>query len=343
MPVEVRLALDRQPAAALGPDEAGAVQHETEFPRALGEARPVTLRAGERVEERRERGRRHGLGLDQEPARDAERHALFGLRGRLEGGRVRHHVRQGALRARRAHGDDQAVDRLRAPAQRARELRVDHVRAGPDVGQEGVAFRRRAMEEHLLAVRLARLERGQDLRLRFRAEAGNAPHAPGLEGVAESLDGGDPERLVERGDPRDAEPRDLAQLDHAGRQRGAEPIELLAPPRQMELADRPGQRRADTGELGQPAVGHERRQIRSQRLERPGAALVRAGLERILALELQQEADLAQGVGDRQAVHASRVPLASMVGIAKARRAGGAVGPLAFAEPNLKARWHRPA
>jgi hypothetical protein len=99
-------------------------------------------------------------------------------------------------------------------------------------------------------------------------------------------DGGDPERLVERRDPRDAEPRDLAQLDYARRQRGVEPIELLALARQVELTDRPGQRRTDTGELGQPAVGHERRLIRSQRLERPGAALVRAGLEGIPASKL---------------------------------------------------------
>jgi hypothetical protein len=139
---------------------------------------------------------------------------------------------------------------------------VNHVRAGPDVGQEGVAFRRRAVEEHRLAVGLARLERGQDLRLCLRAEAGNPPHAPGLEGVAESLDGGDAQRLVERRDPRDAEPRDLAQLDHAGRQCRAEPIELLALAGQVELTDRPGQCRADPGEFHQSVLGHERREIR---------------------------------------------------------------------------------
>jgi hypothetical protein len=95
--------------------------------------------------------------------------------------------------------------------------------------------------------------------------------------------------------------------DHAGRQRSAEPVELLASPCQVELTDRPGQRRADAGNLGQSVVGHEWREIHPQRLERPRAPLVRAGFERILALELQQEADLAQGAGDGQAVHTSRV------------------------------------
>src|SRR6185295_2171974 len=112
----------------------------------------------------------------------------------------------------------------------------------------------------------------------------------------------DPERLVERGDPRDAESRDLAELDHAGRQRGAKPIELLALAGLVEVADRPGERGADAGNLGQSVVGHERREISPQRLERPRAPLVGAGLERILALELQQEPDLAKSVGYRQAI-----------------------------------------
>ena len=193
-----------------------------------------------------------------------------------------------------AHGDDQAVDRLRAPAKRAGELRLGHARARPDVGQEPLALRQRAMEERVLAVRLELAEAGQELGLRLRAEAPDAAHAPGLRGRLEVLDGGDPERLVERGDARHAEARHLAQLQHAGRQRGPQSLELLAPARLVELADRRGQRRADAGDLGEAVLGDERLEVGRERLQRPRPALVRASLERIPALDLEEEPDLAQ-------------------------------------------------
>ena len=202
-----------------------------------------------------------------------------------------------------ADGHDQAVDGLHASAQRAGELRLGHARARPDVGQERLAFRHRAVEERLLALRLELSESGPERGLRLRAEAADSTHAPGLHGRFEVLDRGDSERLVERGDARHAEARNPAQLEHAGRQLGSQPLERLAPTRLVELADRRGQRRADGGDLGEAVLRDEQIEIGGQRLQRPRAALVGASLERIPAPELEEESHLAQQSGDRQAIH----------------------------------------
>ena len=55
----------------------------------------------------------------------------------------------------------------------------------------------------MLAVRLELAEAGQELGLRLRAKAPHVAHTPALRGRLQVLEGGDPERLVKRGDARD--------------------------------------------------------------------------------------------------------------------------------------------
>ncbi len=120
----------------------------------------------------------------------------------------------------------------------------------------------------------------------------------------------------------DAEARHLAQLEHTGRERGPQSLELLATARLVELADRRGQRRTDAGDLGEAVLGDERPEIGRERLQRPGPALVRAGLERIPTLDLEEESDLAQQSGDRQAIHVSQLTAGAF------RQAGAAASAL---------------
>ena len=119
---------------------------------------------------------------------------------------------------------------------------------------------------------------------------------------------------------RDAEARYLTELQHAGRQRGAQSIELLAPAGPVELADRCRQCGADSRNLGQPVLGHERRKVGRERLHGPGSALVGPSLERILPLDLEEEPDLAQQPGDgrRSTLGAYRRPAV--------RGSGGGIG-----------------
>jgi len=63
------------------------------------------------------------------------------------------------------------------------------------------------------------------------------------------------------------------------------------------------QRLADAGQLLDPVLGHELRDVPLEIIKRPGGVRVSAGLERVLALQFEQNGDFLQDVGDFGFIH----------------------------------------
>src|SRR5205814_1488122 len=117
-------------------------------------------------------------------------------------------------------------------------------------------------------------------------------NAPILGRLAELLHRRDAQLLVELADGFRAEPGNIEQLDEAGRNLGPQPFEHGHPARRHELADLVADRLADTADLGRIAGT-----IGGDEIDRTPADGIRCPvignrLERDLALDLEDVADL---------------------------------------------------
>jgi hypothetical protein len=63
------------------------------------------------------------------------------------------------------------------------------------------------------------------------------------------------------------------------------------------------ERVADAGQFTEAIFGHERRDVALEIVQRAGGVRVGARLERVLPLELQEDGDLFENVGDLRFIH----------------------------------------
>jgi hypothetical protein len=263
----------------------------------------VALGAGEVVQQAGEAGGRRGLRLHAQAAGQARHAAGERL---LDGGHQRRVAQDVGHRGRgvaRGDGQHQAVHDLHPPAQRARQLGLRHRGRRAHVGQQPLALLRRLVQQHRLALRLRLADAGQDPLLGLGPEALERAQPARLRRFLELCERADAEGRVQGGDARDGEVGDIGQLQHPGREGTAQPLELLAAAGAVDLGDGRGQGLAHAGKRGQPSLGHHRAQVGVQGLQGARPPLVGPGLERVAALDLEQEADLAQQLRDLETVH----------------------------------------
>ena len=158
-----------------------------------------------------------------------------------------------------------SVRRRSAPG----EIGLLDTRLGADVFEQRLALAVGLVEQHGLAARLELADAVEQLLLGLRPEALHAADAARLGGRLQIGHGGDAERFMERADPRQREVGNLAQLEDPRRELPAQPFELLAAARLVDLRDRAGQRGADTGQRGQPALGDQGVEIAARTLRAP--------------------------------------------------------------------------
>jgi len=151
---------------------------------------------------------------------------------------------------------------------------------------------------------LERVDALEDAPLGLLAEALHRSHPPGLAGGPQGLHGLDTQGGVERLDLSEAEVRDTAELARACWQRSPDLLECLRPAGAGEVVDHRGQALTDPGQCGQPALGHQPVEfLVAQALQHPGATLVGARAERLVAGEGKQVGRLAEGARDGEAIH----------------------------------------
>jgi len=92
------------------------------------------------------------------------------------------------------------------------------------------------------------------------------------------------------------------ELGDAGRQLFPEPLQHGAFAGAVKLVDRGGETGADAGDIGQPPACHQRVEIGVEAFQRLGGAFVGARLERIVAFDLEESADLPKLSGDKKPV-----------------------------------------
>ena len=142
----------------------------------------------------------------------------------------------------------------------------------------------------------------QDLHLRLLAEPLHAGDPSIAAGGLEVGQAGHAQRRAQGGDLLGPEIGDLQELEDPGRVAGPQLVERVAAAGGVQGGDLAGQRLADSRDLGEPLAGHQNAEVVRQPLQGAGAGLVRADLERVLALQLEERPDLSQRPGDGELV-----------------------------------------
>ena len=129
-------------------------------------------------------------------------------------------------------------------------------------------------------------------------QAADRPDPAGLGGGLELGHGGDPELLVELADGLRAEAGDPEQLHERRRDLGAKPLEIGHPAGRDELADLVADRPPDAGDLRRAAGAVRGDEVDRAPPDRVRGAVVGDRLERDLALDLEDVADLVEDPGE---------------------------------------------
>ena len=169
---------------------------------------------------------------------------------------------------------------------------ADFLRLRPGLGVEkerGVIARLRDAREQFL--------------LGLRAEAGQFPDAMRLASRFKFRDAGDAEFFVQHLDFFRAQRGNFHHRQQALGNRGAKLFVILELARLDQFGDLVLQRVADAGKFPEPILGHELGDIALIIIERAGGVGVGAGLEWVLALQLEQDGDFLKNVGDLRFVH----------------------------------------
>ncbi len=116
----------------------------------------------------------------------------------------------------------------------------------------------------------------------------------------------DSQLLVQHLDLLRAQRWNIHQRQQTFRNRCAQFLVIFQPPRRHQLTDLLLQRLADPGQFAQPVFRDKLRHIPIEIIQRPRPIRIRPRLERILALQLQQDGDLLQNIRDLRFIHASK-------------------------------------
>ena len=116
---------------------------------------------------------------------------------------------------------------------------------------------------------------------------------PSLQACFELLDGFDAQLVVQGLDLLRAQAGDFEHRDQPGRGRSLQLLVILQLAGGDEFGDLLLERLADAFDFAQALFGDELVQRLAQRLERARGILIGAGLERVLALQLQQRRNAA--------------------------------------------------
>jgi hypothetical protein len=144
----------------------------------------------------------------------------------------------------------------------------------------------------------------QNLALRLLAEPVEVRDFAGLASRFQLLDGLDAKLLVERPGLLRSHAGDLQHLDQSGGHRGFDLLVVFQAARRDEFGHLFLDALADAGDLSQSIFRDHLLQRLGEVLQRAGRVRVGAGFERVLALQLQQRADLDEQFRDFAFVHA---------------------------------------
>ena len=159
-------------------------------------------------------------------------------------------------------------------------------------GDEGLAV------EVALLVALQVADAREDLLLRPGPETGQLDEAVLHAGVFQLAQGLDGELFVEGADLLRPQARDAQHLEMPGRDGGPELIVIVEAPRRDEFGDLFAEGLADALDGRQAAPPHQLFEALLEGLQAPRRVGVGDGLERRLALELEEHADLFEDADD---------------------------------------------
>jgi hypothetical protein len=157
----------------------------------------------------------------------------------------------------------------------------------------------RLREEHpALRPVLERRDPGEDLLLRPRGDALQVPQRPGFGGLAKVLERLDVELVVDQFHGLGPQAGDLEQPDEARRDLRPEALVVDHVAGRHELGDLVADRLADAGDLRRVAGPIGGNQVNRAAPDRVGRPVVGDRLERDLALDLEDVADLMEDPGE---------------------------------------------
>ena len=249
--------------------------------------------------------RRHEpqIGLQTGP----EPHARLALAARrdLLHARLRDKPLDDWRRFGRRHEKIQVADRLHPAAQTATGFHLTNAREFPQPFQDRSRRLPRVLPEMPTRVGLAVADTRKDALLRFVAKAVQRGDRTRRAGRPQFRNGVDAEFFLQRPGFLRADARNPQNLHQPRRHRRRQFLQKLQPARPVQLSDLLGQRLADTFHFLERAGLDPLPQLGLvQRFDDPGTGLVGADLEGVLALQLQQCADLGEDGGDLDFVHA---------------------------------------
>jgi len=151
----------------------------------------------------------------------------------------------------------------------------------------------------------------QNLALGFLAEPFEFRDAARFAGRLELVDGLDAELVVHRFDLLGAEAGDLQHLDQAGRDRGLQFLVVGQFASSHQLGDFLLDAITDALDFGEAVFGDQFIERFGQVFQRPRGVSIGPRLERILALEFEQRADLDQNLCDQFFIHVMNYDVSS--------------------------------
>jgi hypothetical protein len=204
-----------------------------------------------------------------------------------------------------ALGHDVDVAYHLAPApHRAGHHRARHLRMTLHRGDESLRFGHRLGVEHVGARLPQVADPLEDLLGRFGPEAWEIGQAPVTRRFLELLHRLDPQPLVDLMDLGGAEPRNAHHLEKPLRRRLEELVEVARLAHLAQLGDDAERRGPEAAQrLHLPRPEERAHVVRLQRQHRASGRLVGAGLVAILAVQLEELADLVEYVRDGARVH----------------------------------------
>ena len=144
----------------------------------------------------------------------------------------------------------------------------------------------------------AGVDGGEDLQGRFVAKTGQGRDAAVFAGGRELRDARDVELLVEGTDFFGPKPLQLKKIEQGGRELRLEALVIFQPAVADELGDLAGDGLADARDLHKALIAGHLLDIAGVSLHRAGGVCIGAGLEGVLAFQLQQLADGLERLGD---------------------------------------------